>query len=79
MFIQINSKPINGYADKLNCVTEGFILSAQDNGLLSNYYESNIWHNCTNPKYRFCYQYIDTIDHLISGSANSLDYNNRVG
>ena len=51
----------------LKAETEGFILAAQDQSLSTRNYQANVLKNGADPKCRFCDQYTETIDHLISG------------
>ena len=50
----------------LKAETEGFILTAQDQGLLTRNYQAKVMKN-GDPRCRICTQYEETIDHLISG------------
>ena len=53
----------------LKAETEGFILAAQDQSLFTRNYQANIVKNGADPKCRFCDQYTETIDHLVSGCS----------
>ena len=54
-------------ATGLKAETEGFIIAAQDQSLPTRNYQSKIVKNGVSPKCRFCDQYDETIDHLVSG------------
>ena len=51
----------------LKAESEGFILAAQDQSLLTRNYQANVMKNGADPKCRFCNDMIETVDHLISG------------
>ena len=51
----------------LRSETEGFLLAAQDQSLPTRNYQANILKNGADSKCRFCDQYSETIDHLVSG------------
>ena len=53
----------------LKAETEGFILAAQDQCLLTRNYQANILKNGADPKCRFCDESVETIDHIISGCS----------
>ena len=59
--------------------TEGFILAAQDQSLLTRNYQANVLHNGANPKCRFCEEKTETIDPLVSGCSilTTDEYENR--
>ena len=63
----------------LKAETEGFILAAQDQSLLTKNYQANILQNGSDPKCRFCDTFDETIDHLISGCPvlTPNEYKNR--
>ena len=63
----------------LKAETEGFIMAAQDQSLFTRNYQSKIAKNGADPKCRFCDQYDETIDHLVSGCSflTSNEYKNR--
>ena len=63
----------------LKAETEGFIMAAQDQSLFTRNYQSKIVKNGTDPKCRFCDQYDETIDHLVSGCPilTQNEYKNR--
>ena len=63
----------------LKAETEGFIMAAQDQSLFTRNYQSKIVKNGTDPKCRFCDQYDETIDHLVSGCPilTPNEYKNR--
>ena len=63
--------------------TEGFIIAAQDQSLKTKNYITNIMKVENDPLCRFCEQYTETIDHLISGcpilaKKEYLDRHNKV-
>ena len=47
--------------------TEGLIIAAQDQSLMTKQYQSEIIKNGANPKCRLCNEYNETIDHIVSG------------
>ena len=47
--------------------TEGLIIAAQDQSLMTKQYQSEIMKNEMNPKCRLYNQYNETIDHIVSG------------
>ena len=47
--------------------TEGLIIAAQDQSLLTNSYQSRIIKNGTDPMCRLCHDYEETVEHIISG------------
>ena len=51
----------------LKAETEGFIFAAQDQSLFTRSYQANIFRNGASDKCRFCDNYIETADHLVSG------------
>ena len=51
----------------LKSETEGPIIAAQDQSLMTKQYQSEIMKNGMNPKCRLCNQYNETIDHIVSG------------
>lgn len=51
----------------LKAETEGFIIAAQDQSLFTRNYQANILKNGADPTCRFCDQFTETIDHLVSG------------
>ena len=51
----------------LKAETEGFILAAQDQCLLTRNYQAKVIKNGADPRCCICIQYDETIDHLISG------------
>ena len=51
----------------LKSETEGLIIAAQDQSLMTKQYQSEIMKNGMNPKCRLCNQYNETIDHIVSG------------
>ena len=53
----------------LKAETEGFILAAQDQCLLTRNYQANILHNGVDSKCRLCDEKVETIDHIISGCS----------
>ena len=63
----------------LKADTDGFIMAAQDQSLFTRNYQSKIVKNGTYPKSRFCDQYDETIDHLVSGCPilTPTEYKNR--
>lgn len=76
--MQINSQPTSS-SSGFKGETEGFILAPLDQSLLTRNYQASILHYITDPKCRFCDQYIETIDHLISEFSilTSNEYKNR--
>ena len=50
----------------LKAETEGFIIAAQDQSLRTKNYQAKIMKTQEDPKCRFCNQYNETIDHLVS-------------
>ena len=63
----------------LKAETEGFIIAEQDQSLFTRNYQSKIVKNSTEPKCRFCDQYDETIDHLVSGCSilTPTEYKNK--
>ena len=63
----------------LKAETEGFIMPVQDQSLFTRNYQSKIVKNGTDPICRFCDQYDETIDHLVSGChiLTPNEYRNR--
>ena len=51
----------------LKAETEGFILAAQDQSLMTRNYQANILKNGADQRCRFCNNHVETIDHLVSG------------
>ena len=51
----------------LKSETEGFIIAAQDQSLLTRNFQANILGNSADPKCRVCDKHTETIDHLVSG------------
>ena len=51
----------------LKAETEGFILAAQDQSLFTRNYQANMLRNGASDKCRFCDNYIEAVDHLVSG------------
>ena len=51
----------------LKSETEGFTLTAQDQSLFTRNYQANILRNGASDKCRFCDNYTETVDHLVSG------------
>ena len=51
----------------LKAETEGFIMAAQDQSIKTKNYLTNIMKTSNDPKCRFCKEYVETVDHLISG------------
>ena len=51
----------------LKAETEGFILAAQDQSLFTRNYQANILRNVASDKCRFCDNYTETVDQLVSG------------
>ena len=51
----------------LKAETEGFILAVQDQSLFMRNYQANILRNGACDKCRFCDNYTETVDHLVSG------------
>ena len=51
----------------LKSETEGLIIAAQDQSLMTKQYQSEIIKNGANPKCRQCNEYNETIDHIVSG------------
>ena len=51
----------------LKAETEGFILAVQDQSLFTRNYQANILRNGASDKCRFCDNYTETVDHLVSG------------
>ena len=51
----------------LKSETEGLIIAAQDQNLMTKQYQSEIIKNGMNPKFQLCNQYNETIDHIVSG------------
>ena len=51
----------------LKSETEGLIIAAQDQSLMTKQYQSEIIKNGANPKCRLCNEYNETIDHIVSG------------
>ena len=51
----------------LKAETEGFILAAQDQSLFTRNYQANTSRNGASYKCRFCDNYTETVDHLVSG------------
>lgn len=67
----------------LKSETEGFIIAAQDQSLLTKNYIKNIMKQGTSDLCRLCKKYVETVDHIISGCpvlANTeyLDRHNKV-
>ena len=56
-------------SSRLKAKTEGFILAAQNQSLLTRNYQSKIMKNGVDPRCRICTQHEETIDHLISGCS----------
>ena len=63
----------------LKAETEGFILAAQDQSLYMRNYQTNILRNGASGKCRFCDNYTETVDHLVSGCSVLVpnEYKNR--
>ena len=64
--------------------TEGFILAAQDQCLLTRNYQANVLKNGANPNCRICDKALETVDHLVSGCSvlapsEYLNRHDRVG
>ena len=53
----------------LKTETEGFILAAQDQCLLTRNYQAKVRKNGADPRCRICTQNYETIDHIISGCS----------
>ena len=51
----------------LKAETEGLILAAQDQSLFTRNYQANILRNGASDQCRFCDNYTETVDHLVSG------------
>ena len=51
----------------LKSETEGLIIAAQDQSLMTKQYQNEIMKNGMNPKCRLCNQYNETVDHIVSG------------
>ena len=51
----------------LKSETEGLIIAAQDQSLMTKQYQSKIIKNGMSPKCRLCNEYDETIDHIVSG------------
>ena len=51
----------------LKSETEGFIISALDQAINSNYYRNKILKDGTDPACRICGQFQETIDHIVVG------------
>ena len=51
----------------LKSETEGLIIAAQDQNLMTKQYQSEMIKNRANPKCRLCNEYNETIDHTVSG------------
>ena len=51
----------------LKSETEGFIFAAQDQSLKTKNYLANIMQTTSDANCRYCNQYVETVDHLISG------------
>ena len=51
----------------LKAETEGFILAAHDQSLFKRNYQANILRNGAGDKCRFCDNYTETVDYLVSG------------
>ena len=54
-------------SSELKSETEGFIVAAQHQSLLTKNYQAKLMKNRADPRYRIYFQYEETIDHLISG------------
>ena len=63
----------------LKTETEGFILAAQDQCLLTRNYQGKVRKNGADPRCRICTQNYETIDHIISGCPTVVpnEYLNR--
>ena len=51
----------------LKSETEGLIIAAQDQSLMTKQYQSEMIKNGANPKCRLCNEYSETMDHIVSG------------
>ena len=51
----------------LKSETEGFIIAAQDQSILTNQYKKNVLKIGSNSKCRLCNEFDETVDHIVSG------------
>lgn len=54
-------------SSQLKGETEGFIIAAQDQSLVTRLYQHQIVKDGTDPKCRLCNQYMESVDHIVSG------------
>lgn len=57
------------YNTGLKGETEGFILAAQDQSLLTKNYQAKIIKTGADPKCRLCNEKVETVDHIVSGCS----------
>ena len=50
----------------LKSETEGFIITAQDQGFPTRYFQANVFENGADPKCRVCDKHTGTIDHPVA-------------
>ena len=62
-----NTRPTRCTGAGLKAETEGLIIAAQDQSLATRSYHARIIKHGTDPMYRICNKYEETIDHIVSG------------